>query len=208
MWWRDSDNCVYDSYSGTSISTLNFGRPLDVFIGCIHYSRRCPWRPCRAWTSQVHSRRRSKYLWINSTDFNFWSWTTSYRITLRSSMVTILFFLINILSEPYQNVVYNAFTRYGKSSSWCKAHSLSFRALSRAVSIRSQLKKYMQRFSLPIESCEGDAKRLRQCLVSGYWKHGARWVADGTYRSVRGNAVSFVSMANLRSDIDGDPLHS
>ncbi|KAJ6513827.1 P-loop containing nucleoside triphosphate hydrolase protein [Mycena vitilis] len=87
---------------------------------------------------------------------------------------------------------YNAFTRYGRSSGWCKSHALSFRAMSRAVSIRAQLKKYMQRFNLPIESCEGDAKRLRQCLVSGYWRNGARWVADGTYRSVRGNRTLHV----------------
>ena len=85
---------------------------------------------------------------------------------------------------------YNAFTRYGQSSGWCKSHALSFRAMSRAVSIRSQLKKYMQRFNLPLESCQGDAKRLRRCLVSGYWRNGARWMADGTYRSVRGNRVS------------------
>jgi hypothetical protein len=85
--------------------------------------------------------------------------------------------------------VYSSFTRYGRSSSWCKSHALSFRALSRAVSIRSQLKKYMQRFGLPLESCQGDAKRVRQCLVSGYWRNGARWMADGTFRSVRGNKV-------------------
>ena len=73
--------------------------------------------------------------------------------------------------------------------------------MSRAVSIRSQLKKYMQRFGLPMESCQGDAKRLRKCLVSGYWRNGARWVADGTYRSVRGNAVRIVliCMEGMRS---------
>ncbi|KAJ7632324.1 P-loop containing nucleoside triphosphate hydrolase protein [Roridomyces roridus] len=87
---------------------------------------------------------------------------------------------------------YNAFVRYGHSSGWCKSHALSFRAMSRAVSIRAQLKKYMQRFNLPLESCEGDAKRLRRCLVSGYWRNGARWVADGTYRSVRGNRTLHV----------------
>ncbi|KAF5373103.1 hypothetical protein D9758_001733 [Tetrapyrgos nigripes] len=87
---------------------------------------------------------------------------------------------------------YNAFVRYGKSSGWCKNHALSFRAMSRAVSIRAQLKKYMQRFNLPIESCQGDAQRLCRCLVSGYWRNGARWVADGTYRSVRGNKVLHV----------------
>ncbi|KIJ69552.1 hypothetical protein HYDPIDRAFT_80977 [Hydnomerulius pinastri MD-312] len=87
---------------------------------------------------------------------------------------------------------YNAFTKYGRSSSWCKAHALNFRAMSRAVSIRAQLKKYMVRFGLPSQSCEGDAKRLRQCLVSGYWRNGARWMADGTYRSVKGNKVLHV----------------
>jgi len=87
---------------------------------------------------------------------------------------------------------YNAFVRYGKSSSWCKSHAVSFRALSRAVSIRSQLKKYMQRFSLPTESCEGDAKRLRQCLVTAYRRNGARWVADGTYRSIQGDETLYV----------------
>ncbi|KAH9180393.1 P-loop containing nucleoside triphosphate hydrolase protein [Lactarius sanguifluus] len=81
---------------------------------------------------------------------------------------------------------------HGKSSSWCKSHALSFRALSRAVSIRAQLKKYLQRFNIPIESCQGDAKRLRQCLVNGYKQNGARWVADGTYRSIRGNTVLHV----------------
>jgi len=28
---------------------------------------------------------------------------------------------------------------------------------------------------------------LARCLVSGYWRNGARWTADGTYRSIRGN---------------------
>lgn len=64
--------------------------------------------------------------------------------------------------------------------------------MSRAISIRAQLKKYMVRFNLPLESCEGDAKRLRQCLVSGYWRNGARWIADGTYRSVRGDKVPHI----------------
>ena len=90
---------------------------------------------------------------------------------------------------PNIHLAYNAFIRTGKSSKWCQSHAISFRAMSRAVSIRTQLKKYMARFGLPTESCEGDAKRLRRCLVSGMWRNGAKWVADGTYRSVRGNVV-------------------
>lgn len=110
------------------------------------------------------------------------------RITSHSSTVSSAYLFIGI--GLMELAAYNAFIRYGKSSKWCKSHSLSFPALSRAISIRSQLKKYMSRFGLPTESCEGDAKRLQRCLVSGLWRNGARWAADGTYRSVRGNVVS------------------
>ncbi|KAG8847013.1 hypothetical protein FRB91_000270 [Serendipita sp. 411] len=47
-------------------------------------------------------------------------------------------------------------------------------------------------FGLSTESCEGDAKRLRRCLVSGLWRNGAKWLADGTYRSIRGNVTLHV----------------
>lgn len=40
------------------------------------------------------------------------------------------------------------------------------------MSIRKQLKKYLDRFGIPAMSCEGDAKRLRRCLVTGYFKVG------------------------------------
>jgi hypothetical protein len=71
--------------------------------------------------------------------------------------------------------VYNAFTKHGGSSSkWCSVHRLNFKALSRAVTIRAQLKRYLLRFSpggtsvggagARIVSCEGDVVRLRRCL--------------------------------------------
>lgn len=50
----------------------------------------------------------------------------------------------------------------------------------------------MLRFGLPFDSCQGDAKRLRQCLVAGYWRNGARWGPDGSYISVRGDKVGFI----------------
>lgn len=85
---------------------------------------------------------------------------------------------------------YNAFVRYGqKDKQWCGNHRLNFKALSRAVSIRKQLKKYLERFGIPSISCEGDAVRLRKCLVSGYFKNAARMLPDGSYRSAREGAV-------------------
>lgn len=94
---------------------------------------------------------------------------------------------------------YNAFIRYGSSLSWCRQHALNFRALSRAVSIRSQLKKYMQRFGLtPLQSCEGDAQRLRRCIVAGFWKNAARFVeSEGTFRGVRGEGVLYIHPSSV-----------
>jgi len=61
----------------------------------------------------------------------------------------------------------------------------------------------MQRFGLPLESCHGDAKRVRRCLVSGYWRNGARWMADGTFRSVRGNRVGVFFLTRITKNING-----
>jgi ATP-dependent RNA helicase DDX35 len=86
---------------------------------------------------------------------------------------------------------YNAFVRYGqRDRSWCGNHRLNHKALSRAMSIRKQLKKYLERFGIPSISCEGDAMRLRKCLVTGYFKNAARMLPDGTYKSAREGAVS------------------
>ncbi|KAG8923302.1 hypothetical protein FRC02_011231 [Tulasnella sp. 418] len=54
-----------------------------------------------------------------------------------------------------------------------------------------------RRFGLPLDSCEGDAKRLRQCLVSGYWRNGARWMPDGTFRAVRGDTVLHIHPSSV-----------
>lgn len=63
--------------------------------------------------------------------------------------------------------------RYGRNDKqWCGNHRINHKALSRAVSIRKQLKKFLDRFGIKLESCDGDAKRLRRCLVSGYFKVG------------------------------------
>ncbi|XAO24114.1 hypothetical protein I312_102904 [Cryptococcus bacillisporus CA1280] len=93
---------------------------------------------------------------------------------------------------------YNAFARYGQNNKqWCGNHRLNYKALSRAMSIRKQLKKYMERFRIPIVSCEGDAVRLRKCLVSGYFKNAAKMLPDGTYSSARENAPLHVHPSSV-----------
>lgn len=74
---------------------------------------------------------------------------------------------------------------------------MNFKALSRAVSIRQQLSKYLKRFDIPIQSCGSDHSVIRRCLVSGYFKNAAKVEADGSYRSVREGAVLHVHPSSI-----------
>ncbi|CAB4406529.1 unnamed protein product [Rhizophagus irregularis] len=94
--------------------------------------------------------------------------------------------------------VFNAFvTRGKKSARWCHQRYLNFRALSRALSIREQLKKYLVRFDVPIESCGNDTVKIRKCLVSGYFAHAAKMQSDGSFRSVRDNVELHVHPSSI-----------
>jgi ATP-dependent RNA helicase DDX35 len=99
--------------------------------------------------------------------------------------------------------IYNAFTTRGQlSGKWCHEHFLNFKALSRAVSIRGQLKKYLARFNIPLESClqrqgktatgRAEATRqIRKCITSGYFSQAAKADVDGSgrFRTIRDNVV-------------------
>ena len=92
--------------------------------------------------------------------------------------------------------VYTAFTTRGqKSARWCHDHFLNFRALSRAFSIRSQLLKFLKRFNIPLESCGNDTVKIRKCLVSGYFANAAKMMPDGSFRTIRDNAVRSSSLS-------------
>lgn len=85
--------------------------------------------------------------------------------------------------------VYNAFIGIGRSTSkWCGKHRLNFKALSRAMNIRLQLKKYLKKFEVPLISSSTEVN-LRRCLVSGYFRNVAKMNEDGSYRSAREGTV-------------------
>lgn len=112
-------------------------------------------------------------------------------------MVSLKSLDVNVYYENLsltRQTVYTSFIQKGrKSAKWCHSHRLNFKALSRAVSIRQQLLKYMQRFKIPIESCNDNDQAIRRCLVSGYFKNAAKFSPDGTYRLLRENAVSLLT---------------
>nr|OQO22586.1 hypothetical protein B0A51_11849 [Rachicladosporium sp. CCFEE 5018] len=107
--------------------------------------------------------------------------------------------------------IYQAFVTEGKKDSkWCQQHYLNFKSMIRAVSIRNQLKRYLERFGMDVnESLAGDGnavlrvggmpkeESIRRCLTSGYFAHAARMAPDGTFRTVDGGTVLHAHPSSL-----------
>ena len=92
--------------------------------------------------------------------------------------------------------VYQAFVTKGKKEArWCRDNHLNNKSMLRAVSIRAQLKRYLERFSINVDETlakndvvraggEDKAVQIRKCLTAGYFAHAAKMQPDGTFRSV------------------------
>ncbi|OAQ98701.1 hypothetical protein LLEC1_03834 [Akanthomyces lecanii] len=106
---------------------------------------------------------------------------------------------------------YQAFiTRGKKDAKFCHANHLNFRAMTRAVSIRAQLKRYLERFDIVVDetvsrpspqqqedSRVSKAEAILRCLAAGYFAHAARMQADGTFRNVEGGTVLHAHPSSL-----------
>ncbi len=104
--------------------------------------------------------------------------------------------------------VYHAFVTKGrKDSKWCRDHYLNFKSMTRAVSIRNQLKRYLERFGVDTtESLASDVlraggldkgERIRRCLTTGYFAHAAKMQPDGSFRTVDGGTVLHAHPSSL-----------
>lgn len=91
-------------------------------------------------------------------------------------------------------------TKGQKSSKWAHQHLLNFKALSRAVSIRAQLKRYLERYGVSMTSCKDSTKPsevIRKCILSGYFPNVAKMQPDGTYRLVKGDIELWVHPSSV-----------
>lgn len=108
--------------------------------------------------------------------------------------------------------VYQAFVTKGrKEAKFCHDNYLNFKALSRAVSIRAQLKRYLERFGMNVEETLSSnankqplsvggpdkAEQIRRCLTTGYFAHAAKMQPDGTFRNVAGGTVLHAHPSSL-----------
>jgi ATP-dependent RNA helicase DDX35 len=101
--------------------------------------------------------------------------------------------------------VYQAFVTKGrKEGRFAHDNLLNFKALTRAVSIRAQLKRYLERFGIAVDESlanSGDqsrkAEQIRRCLTTGYFAHAARMQPDGTFRNISGGTVLHAHPSSL-----------
>ncbi|KAL8721111.1 MAG: hypothetical protein Q9225_002134 [Loekoesia sp. 1 TL-2023] len=100
--------------------------------------------------------------------------------------------------------VYQAFITKGrKEPRWCRDNYLNFKSMTRAVSIRGQLKRYMERFginideSLASQKTQGHTDQIRKCLTAGYFSHAARMQPDGSFKTVSGDITLYAHPSSL-----------
>lgn len=108
------------------------------------------------------------------------------------------------LLNAYQSFV----TKGRKEGRFCHDNFLNFKAMSRAISIRAQLKRYLERFGYNTDESlaannaarsdpEKKAEQIRRCLTTGYFAQAARMQADGTFRTVDGGTILHAHPSSL-----------
>jgi ATP-dependent RNA helicase DDX35 len=107
---------------------------------------------------------------------------------------------------------YQAFVTKGrKESKFCRDNHLNFKSMTRAVSIRAQLKRYLERFGINVdETLSNNANKqplavggpdkgeqIRRCLTAGFFAHAAKMQPDGTFRNVAGGTILHAHPSSL-----------
>jgi ATP-dependent RNA helicase DDX35 len=115
---------------------------------------------------------------------------------------------------------YQVFVTKGKKESrFCHENNLNYKAMTRAISIRAQLKRYLERFGINVDetlasrqiggggggailesggsAAAHKAEQIRRCLTAGYFAHAARMQPDGTFRNVEGGTTLHAHPSSL-----------
>ncbi|KAL4125430.1 hypothetical protein PRIC2_009014 [Phytophthora ramorum] len=95
--------------------------------------------------------------------------------------------------------VFNGYTQCGakQRNKWCRDHYINYRAMTRVESVRLQLKGYLEKLELPIDSSFPDIDPLRKSIVAGFFLNTAmRSVAEG----LGGSKTAYKTMCG-RSEI-------
>ena len=103
--------------------------------------------------------------------------------------------------------VYQAFTTTGKrDAKWCAKNYINHKSMTRAVSIRKQLQRYLERLGIyenhSVSTGASDqrinvAEMICRCLTTGFFAHAAKMQPDGTFKTVNGQTVLHAHPSSL-----------
>ena len=104
--------------------------------------------------------------------------------------------------------VYQAFVTKGKKEpKWCRDNYLNYKSMVRAVSVRTQLKRYIERFGINVEESltangKGDdifskGEQISRCLTTGFFAHAARMQPDGSFKTISGGTILHAHPSSL-----------
>lgn len=104
--------------------------------------------------------------------------------------------------------VYQAFVTKGRrETKWCRDNFLNFKSMTRAVSIRAQLRRYLERFGMNVDESSASngtlrdgankSEQIRKCLTIGFFAHAARMQPDGTFKTVSGGTILHAHPSSL-----------
>ncbi|KPI41650.1 putative ATP-dependent RNA helicase DHX35 [Cyphellophora attinorum] len=97
--------------------------------------------------------------------------------------------------------VYQAFVTKGKKEAqWSRNNHLNHKSMTRAVSIRAQLRRYLERLGLPVDDASTSTSTSRtsgadktrailKCLTTGFFSQAARMQPDGTFKTFSGGVT-------------------
>lgn len=122
----------------------------------------------------------------------------------------------------YLNVYHSFITKGRKEAKWCHDNHLNFKSMTRAVSIRNQLRRYLERLGVKIDdstfststssshlppglstkpqsqlSPRDKTANILKCLTTGFFSHAAKMQPDGTFKSVSGGVVMHAHPTSL-----------
>ncbi|KAF2682165.1 P-loop containing nucleoside triphosphate hydrolase protein [Lentithecium fluviatile CBS 122367] len=104
--------------------------------------------------------------------------------------------------------VYQSFMMIGQQSSqWCQQNSLNFKAMQKAVSVRKQLRNYLERMGIQELVLSGSdvmraggmemTERVQRCLTTGFFAQAARMQSDGSFKTVGGETTLWAHPSSM-----------
>ena len=115
------------------------------------------------------------------------------------------FMLINVFNAYKTNCSYNfRHINEGKAKEWCKENFINIRSMRGADDIRNQLKGILNKMGYGINEENFDLrlkkrkiKKIRKCLISGFFSQIAHLETGGYYITVKDNQYVFLHLSSV-----------